>query len=80
MEHAGEYGFCQAYSPKGPERPHGYNEEKWHWSYLPIAQQLTTQARLRLTNDHIKGFEGHEMAKEIDIVNHYVLGINKACL
>ena len=28
--HAHEYGFCQPYTPKGPNRPEGYNEEKWH--------------------------------------------------
>ena len=30
-----KFGYCQPYSPKGTDRPEGYNEEKWHWSYLP---------------------------------------------
>lgn len=78
--HAAEYGFCQPYSPKGEERPHGYNEEKWHWSYLPAAQQLTELARTALTDEQIDGFLGAEAATEIGVVEKYVLGINGACL
>lgn len=77
---AAAYGFCQPYSPKGSERPHGYNEEKWHWSYLPIALPLTKQAELQLKNDMISGFAGAEAASQIDVVQKYVLGINPECL
>lgn len=77
--HAAEYGFCQPYSPKGEERPHGYNEEKWHWSYLPTAQPLTALAQASLSNTNIEGFEGAETAEEIDVVQKYVLGINQHC-
>ncbi|MFK7810169.1 MAG: M15 family metallopeptidase, partial [Saprospiraceae bacterium] len=48
VAHAQEYGFCQPYTPKGKERPDGYNEEKWHWSYLPIAVPLIEQYQLRI--------------------------------
>jgi len=38
--HAGVWGFYQPYSAdRDPERP-GYMEERWHWSYYPIAQAL----------------------------------------
>ena len=33
--HAAEFGFCQPYSAG---RTNGYNEEQWHWSYMPLAQ------------------------------------------
>ena len=79
-KHAGEYGFCQPYSPKGANRPDGYNEEKWHWSYVPIARQLTETARKQLGNDQLKGFSGAETAKQIDVVKKYVLGVHPACL
>ena len=79
VAHAGAFGFCQPYSPKGEARPDGYNEEKWHWSYLPIAQPLTHQAALRLKDTMIMGFAGAEVAPDIQIVQKYVLGINKAC-
>lgn len=76
---AARFGFCQPYSPKGAERPHGYNEEKWHWSYLPAARQLTELARTALSDQEINGFEGSEVATEIGVVEKYVLGINPVC-
>jgi LAS superfamily LD-carboxypeptidase LdcB len=78
--HAAEYGFCQPYSKKGALRPEGYNEEKWHWSYLPVAKPLTDLAKQQLKNDMIKGFKGAEAATQIDVVKNYVLGINQDCL
>jgi len=78
--HASEYGFCQVYTPKGSNRPNGYNEEKWHWSYLPVANQLMAIAKQSLNSDMISGFKGSEVAKELDVVNKYVFGINPACI
>jgi len=75
--HAHKYGFCQPYTAG---RPHGYHEEKWHWSYLPVAQPLSDQAKLRLKDEMIKGFKGSEVATQIGIVEKYVLGINPKCL
>lgn len=77
--HATEYGFGQPYSPKGEARPHGYNEEKWHWSYLPVARQLTKLAQTKLNDKQIDGFKGAEAAVEIGIVEKFVLGINQDC-
>jgi zinc D-Ala-D-Ala carboxypeptidase len=34
-KNAGRYGFCQPYTDV---RNSGYNEEKWHWSYMPLAR------------------------------------------
>jgi len=75
-----KFGFCQPYSPKGNARPDGYNEEKWHWSFLPISKILTDQYKLRIENGDISGFAGSESAPRIDIVKKYVLGINQECL
>ncbi len=77
--HAHEYGFCQPYSPKSEARPHGYNEEKWHWSYLPVSQKLTRLAREKLKDDMLTGFAGAETAQSIGVVEKYVLGINREC-
>ncbi|MCB9275187.1 MAG: M15 family metallopeptidase [Lewinellaceae bacterium] len=74
------FGFCQPYSPKGEARPYGYNEEKWHWSYLPIALPLTQLAREKLKDEMIQGFKGAETAREVGVVEKYVLGINAICL
>ncbi|WP_020537481.1 M15 family metallopeptidase [Lewinella cohaerens] len=77
--HAHEFGFCQPYSPKGTERPNGYNEEKWHWSYEPIARQLTDLASTELRDEQIDGFEGAATAVEIGVVEKYVLGVSQQC-
>lgn len=79
-QHAAEYGFCQPYSPKGASRPQGYEEEKWHWSYLPVAKPLTDLAARHLKDEYITGFLGASEAAKIGIVRNYVLGINQACL
>ena len=80
VTNAATHGFCQPYTEKGPDRPVGYEEERWHWSYLPLATQLTDYARARMTNEEIGGFEGAEAAGRIDVIGNYVLGINEACL
>lgn len=77
--HASEYGFCQVYSPKGEKRPHGYEEEKWHWSYTPLAADFTKQYAQLIKNEDIQGFIGSESAVEIKAVERFVLGINHQC-
>jgi LAS superfamily LD-carboxypeptidase LdcB len=78
--HASTYGFCQPYSPKGANRPNGYNEEKWHWSYLPLAKRYLKAAKDSLKDSDISGFEGAEVAPILQVVKNYILGINEACL
>lgn len=78
--HASTYGFCQPYSPKGSKRPNGYNEEKWHWSYLPLAKRYLQTAKDNLKDQDISGFEGAEIAPAIEVVKNYIFGINEACL
>jgi D-alanyl-D-alanine carboxypeptidase len=77
---AHKFGFYQPYTKKGNERPHGYNEEKWHWSYLPLSKQYIDQMKLRMKDELVKGFEGAEVAKEIRVVAKYILGVNQECL
>lgn len=74
--HAATYGFCQPYSAG---RPHGYWEERWHWTYMPVSQKLTALAAEQLENEMIEGFLGSEAAADIDVVKKYVLGINEDC-
>ncbi len=75
-KNAATYGFCQPYT-KG--RPTGYNEEKWHWTYMPLSKEFTEFAEKNLKNEQISGFTGAETAVELNIVKNYVLGINHDC-
>lgn len=79
VAHAAQYGFCQVYSPIGKDRPFGYQEEKWHWSYLPVSQELTSEYAKQITDQDISGFLGSESAPLIEVVKKYVLGINPDC-
>ncbi len=78
--HAFEFGFCQPYTKKGISRPTGYEEEKWHWSFLRVSGHLIRLARASLRDDLINGFEGSEQAIRVGIVDNYVLGIDSLCL
>lgn len=78
--HASEYGFCQPYNEKGENRPNGYNEEKWHWSYLPLAKDFTKEYKRLVKETDITGFMGDAHVKDLNLIENYVLGINSECL
>jgi LAS superfamily LD-carboxypeptidase LdcB len=80
LTNASNFGFCQVYTAKDQKRPHGYNEEKWHWSYLPLARDYTEYARLYLKDEDITGFLGSGTAVSIGIKQKYILGISNVCL
>jgi len=74
--HAAQFGFCQPYTKN---RKAGYNEEKWHWSYLPLAKQYQKFAQTNLTDASFKDFLGAQTAIELQIVKNYIVGINPDC-
>ncbi len=74
--HAQEFGFCQPYTAG---RTHGYQEEKWHWSYTPLSRPFLAQFKTSITDSDLQGFLGANLAGEIGAVRHYVLGINQEC-
>ncbi|MFM1876500.1 MAG: hypothetical protein RL266_2237 [Bacteroidota bacterium] len=78
VDNAHKFGFCQTYTEKGKERPSGYEEEKWHWSYLPIAEPLLLFFKNNVTAADLKGFDGAGSVA-FDEVLMYVLGISKEC-
>ncbi len=78
--HAPQYGFCQVYSAKGADgRSTGYEEEKWHWSYMPVASWYLKQYPIDVGYERIAGFDGATSAKDIDVIKNYVQGINPEC-
>lgn len=79
QKNASEYGFCQTYTPKNSSRPTGYEEEKWHWSYLPLARSFLAQYIQKVRYEDLSGFMGWETAKELRVIQHYVLGISNEC-
>ena len=80
VKNASVFGFCQPYNQKDSNRPTGYNEEKWHWSYSPLAKTFTEEYKNLIKEEDIKGFLGDENVAGQDLINNYVLGINPDCL
>jgi len=75
-ENASKFGFCQTYTEKKEGgRLTGYNEEKWHWSYMPIAKQLLEDYSKLIDYTDIKGFSASEFSQELNIIEKYVFGI-----
>ncbi|MCW7488748.1 M15 family metallopeptidase [Leptospira meyeri] len=79
-QNASKYGFCQPYSSLSTRNNKGYQEEKWHWSYAPISNQLT--------KEWIKGYSlgeiqliGSFLGAEVlgDRALDYVRSINPDC-
>lgn len=79
LDHAHEFGFCQVYSPKQKSGRSGYQEEKWHWSFLPLAIPFTQEYQNLISNQDISGFLGCETAIKIGAIENYVLGLNSIC-
>ena len=78
-ENASKYGFCQPYSTQD-SRSGGYQEERWHWSYLPTSSVFTQQYSSLVKNDDLSGFLGDHLVSELKIIVNYVLNINRECL
>lgn len=72
---AERYGFYQPYDANTDRS--GYQEEKWHWSFFPIAQQLTAQYLEKIQYTDLALFQGSEFAKELNVIQHYVNGIQQ---
>jgi zinc D-Ala-D-Ala carboxypeptidase len=80
VEYASEFGFCQPYTKIGQGRSGGYEEEKWHWSYLPVSSVYLETIRDSLNYRHINGFDGWETAEKIDVIKKYILDVNIDCM
>ncbi|MDR2039919.1 MAG: M15 family metallopeptidase [Bacteroidales bacterium] len=79
-ENAHLYGFYQPYTIQDENRPVGYCEEKWHWSYIPIAGTLLDKYLEMISKDDIKGFRGDKTVGSLDLITNWVCGIDKKLL
>lgn len=74
VNHAADYGFHQPYTNKKDGRK-GYEEEKWHWTYLPISSELLEGFNEKVKPSDIKGFSGSEFANELNVIQDFVNGV-----
>lgn len=76
---AAKYGFCQPFSALGKDRKTGYQEEKWHWSYMQLAKIFLEEYKKKVSYKDIFGFSGSQTANELNVIDDYVMSINKSC-
>lgn len=74
--HANDFGFYQPYTDKSLHNRTGYEEEKWHWSYMPLAGPYLDFYNKHVTNEDISGFKGSGLASQIDMIGNYVNGVS----
>ena len=76
VEHAPSFGFCQPYTSG---RSGGYQEERWHWSFLPLSRIYLEDWNDRVASDYPgrHRFAGVDAAAELASV--YVNTINSDC-
>ena len=80
VKNAPLFGFCQTYNLKDSARGTGYNEEKWHWSYLPLSRTFIQEYKNLIKDEDIKGFLGDKYVPALNLINNYILAINPDCL
>lgn len=76
---AGDFGFCQPYIAA---RRAGYMEERWHWSYMPLASEFQKRWNALFGKNPAAivkdgGFIGHKSV--IADAPVYVNSINESC-
>ncbi len=79
LKNAPSFGFYQVYTAK-PPREKGYEEEKWHWTYLPLSKEILRQYINSVSLDNINGFTGYDTAFELNMIEDYVKGVNPEVL
>lgn len=79
QQHAKTFGFYQVYTSQKEGRT-GYQEEKWHWTYLPLSKEYLEQYHQQIKYTDFTGFLGAHLAKELNVIQAYVNGLNSAIL
>ncbi|MFM7855850.1 MAG: M15 family metallopeptidase [Flammeovirgaceae bacterium] len=71
---AATFGFCQPYTTKANGRT-GYEEEKWHWSYLPLSKEFLKEYKKQISYSDLSGFRGAEVGPKLNVIENYVDGV-----
>ncbi len=75
-KNASKFGFQQ---PFNANRVNGYQEEKWHWSYVPLSINYLRAYVKQVSNADINGFLGFQAAKDLDLIKNWILAVNPSC-
>ncbi|AFM12912.1 M15 family metallopeptidase [Turneriella parva] len=77
-----KFGFCQPYNGDPNSRhagkfAHGYQEERWHWSYRPLASQYLKRYQQNAGALEPSGFAGDKASAKFYM--DYVQNIDASC-
>ena len=72
--HAADFGYFQTYNSKKNGRS-GYEEEAWHWSYMPLAGPMLKEYNRTITYADLSGFSGSKAAEKARVLEDFVNGI-----
>jgi LAS superfamily LD-carboxypeptidase LdcB len=75
---AQRFGFCQPYGPMD-RRLSGYREEKWHWSYMPLAQSMLEAFAEHGPHKALPEFLGSQALAHDEVLVRYVQAIDPSC-
>ncbi|MDP4953366.1 MAG: M15 family metallopeptidase [Flavobacteriales bacterium] len=75
-ECAADHCFKQVYTNKSSGRT-GYEEEKWHWSYMPLSKEMLRQYKEKISAKDIPNFPGSEHIDSLKIIERYVNGVEE---
>lgn len=78
LKNAWSFGFCQPYTFG---RNSGYQEEKWHWSYMPLSSKFLKDWNFSINLGLFfkkNFFLGSELAEKLAPI--YVNSINRSCV
>lgn len=68
--HAGSFGFCQTYTAFSNERPRGFNEEKWHWSYQAVSDIIWKAQVRNFKNAKKYRFKGSHALQSVNLFEY----------
>jgi zinc D-Ala-D-Ala carboxypeptidase len=70
IKNARRFGFCQSYTEFNEQRPRGFHEEKWHWSYYPVSEKIWKAQIEHFKDCKIYRFKGSSALKEINLFDY----------
>jgi hypothetical protein len=73
-KNAANFGYHQTYTSKANGRT-GYDEEAWHWSYIPLAKPMLDAYNQVITYQDLVGFSGCASAYKVRVLEDFVNGI-----
>jgi D-alanyl-D-alanine carboxypeptidase len=74
-----DFGFCRPYCDLFSRGNKGYQEEKWHWSYVPLSKKFLKSYLAQINYTELTGFDGSNTATSMHVIEDYIESISNNC-